>query len=170
MKKLIAFIGYSGSGKDYEAKEKFPFYKRINMSDTAKEIVYSQLGISENELSYEDMKFYTFWLPNAHFTGRMLMNGLTETINKYDEDFWFKIWQNKVINQDSGVVVTDVRYYSSLKYLFHSEFDTTIYFADYKSYRYNPQNGITEKLITDIKESINPIHLQDITEYIKTLI
>lgn len=173
-KNIFGFIGYSGSGKDYTAKLICDSVNcvRINMSDVVKEIVYSQLNINENDLDYETLKQTSFWLPNGNFTGRNLMNGLTETIIKYDPEFWFKIWQKKVLECDfDNIVVTDIRYFPSLKYLFHSDFNTTITFTNYVSDRYKRQDGKTEELVDKIiANNENIKHLADITEYIKGLL
>jgi hypothetical protein len=168
MKKVIAFIGYSGSGKDFEARKYLQQdFEKIRMSQAVQDIVYKQLGINEQELEYQDLKNNMFWLPNTYFTGRDLMNGLTEGINEIDPTFWFRIWREKVIKSKCNVVVTDVRYVQSVSFLFHPTFETKIYFCNYKSNRYKIQNNVTEEMITDIlklKPDLN--HLDDITELV----
>ena len=94
---VIAFIGYGGSGKDYEARKYVDQgYARIRMSHAVQEIMYSMLN--NVGIDYETIKTTSFYntINRNSFTGKHLMNGLTETIIKYDPEFWFKIWQQKV--------------------------------------------------------------------------
>jgi hypothetical protein len=183
--KLVSFIGFSGSGKSYEANKLIEQgYVEVRMSERVQEIVAKQLGQHDEMLKdcnkwWDKIKFQKFVYQNIVTTPKLMINKLTESVNEIDLTFWFRDWEyrvNEVINyydeiekELPGIVVTDSRYYSSLPFLFRDYFDTKVIFTDYISDRYSPQDGITENLITYLITNHQLKHLDDITSIIHSV-
>ena len=185
--KLIAYMGCSKSGKDYEAKKLLSTgkYIQMNMADSVKEIVYNQINYTPaNHDEYETLKETSFWNnEDRTFTGRDLIKNLTNEINKIDPNFWFEIWKKKIeqIVEDykyyhkfEGIVVTDIRYIQSMKYFFGVENLTKkVFFCNYKSDRYKLHEDESEDLIRKIINDLDVDYITkpiDITNYCRDLI
>jgi len=91
---------------------------------------------------------------------------------KANPDFWFEEWSKKVklaLAEGKNVVLTDMRYESSVKYLLDIasiEVDCKIIFCNYRSTKYSLQEGLTEKMIGSILNELGDIpHFTDITNY-----
>ena len=176
---LISFVGPVGSGKDFEAQKYLEKgYVQIGMADLVREIVWKQIGwFPKNLAQYEAFKTTIFIGARTesylgHFTGRDLLNGLTNEIIKVNPDFWFEEWSKKVklaLAEGKNVVLTDMRYESSVKYLLDiasAEVNCKIIFCNYKSEKYSLQEGLTEKMIGGILNELGDIpHFTDITSY-----
>jgi hypothetical protein len=184
MKRVISLIGCKGSGKDFTAQQYLDTgYVQIGMADLVREIVWAQLGWEPTDFaSYENFKttvfestvFESLGESKIKTTGRDLLNGLTNKVIEASPDFWFEAWFGKVrkaLEGGKNVVLTDMRYYPSVKYLkdvVHLEAEYKVIFCNYKSEKYGLQIGETEKMISDIMtEYPNIEHLEDVTNFFK---
>lgn len=122
MSKLIGIMGLKGSGKDTIAKMLPVEWKRMAFADTLKDIVSILFGW-DRELIEGDSEYSRKWreevneywakeLCNKNFTPRMALQVLGTDIfrNNFDRDIWVKVLKRKIINSNSDIVVTDVRF------------------------------------------------------------
>lgn len=148
MRKIIAFAGVQGSGKDYRCQQlvKQGNYVKMAFGDALRKILFITLGIpyETGMENYEELK------KTPLFNGQTLRNMLehlgTEGIRKYDNDFWVKclIKDIATIPEDMNICISDLRFYNEYKYL--KEYCDTngvefeFIFCDYHSDRYVANN------------------------------
>ena len=122
MSKLIGIMGLKGSGKNTIAKMLPVKWKRMAFADTLKDIVSILFGwdrdLIEGDTEYsrkwreEVNEYWAKELGNKDFTPRMALQVLGTDVfrNNFDRDIWVKVLKRKIINSNSDVVVTDVRF------------------------------------------------------------
>lgn len=131
-KHLIVFIGLKTTGKDYSSK---PYiekgFKKIALADSLRSMLWNILGYEPNtSFTYDDMKktcltaekevkLFKF-IPsykdvNITSFRKMLQNLGSTMKSMFGEDYWVKVWYNKVIEADCNVVCTDVRFPNEIK-------------------------------------------------------
>lgn len=122
MSKLIGIMGLKGSGKDTVAKMLPVSWHRMAFADTLKDItsiLFSwDRGMLEGKTDASREwreEVSTYWskeLGIKNFTPRMALQVLgTEVFrNQFHEDIWVKVLKNKIINTNSDIVITDVRF------------------------------------------------------------
>ena len=122
MSKLIGIMGLKGHGKDTVAKMLPVEWKRMAFADTLKDITSILFGwdrdLIEGDSEYsrkwreEVNEYWAKELGNKNFTPRMALQVLGTDVfrNNFDRDIWVKVLKRKIINSNSDVVVTDVRF------------------------------------------------------------
>lgn len=143
-RKIIAFAGRAGSGKNYQCAllEKNSGFKVMAFADALRKIMFVTLGIS-----YEyGMQHYDELKKTPLFNGQTLRDMLqhlgTEGIRKYDNDFWCKCLIKDIndLPETQDVCVSDLRFYNEYEYLknYADEhgYEFELRFCDYHSDRY----------------------------------
>ena len=122
MSKLIGIMGLKSSGKNTVAKMLPVEWKRMAFADTLKDITAILFGwdrdLIEGDSEYsrkwreEVNEYWAKELGNKNFTPRMALQVLGTDVfrNNFDRDIWVKVLKRKIINSNSDVVVTDVRF------------------------------------------------------------
>ena len=122
MSKLIGIMGLKSSGKNTVAKMLPVEWKRMAFADTLKDITSILFGwdrdLIEGDSEYsrkwreEVNEYWAKELGNKNFTPRMALQVLGTDVfwNNFDRDIWVKVLKRKIINSNSDVVVTDVRF------------------------------------------------------------
>lgn len=122
MSKLIGIMGLKGSGKDTVAKMLPISWHRMAFADTLKDITSILFGwdrgmlegSSESSREWRE-KVSTYWskeLGIKDFTPRMALQLLGTDVFRehFHQDIWVKVLKNRIINTNSDVVITDVRF------------------------------------------------------------
>ena len=152
MKKIIAFCGVIGSGKDYQAGNFVSKgYKLINFAEPLKQILFKTLKIKNyNHNNYELFKD-SFWNPIGSFlpvNGRDLLQLGNHARHILDENIWVNAWE-KSIKNESEIVVSDCRYLNEAKKVI--SLGGEIYFCNYKSIKYNSKTKFeSERMAQDL--------------------
>lgn len=156
-RKIIAFTGLAGSGKNYRCDQlvKSGTYKSMAFADALRKVAFASLGIDFER----GMKQYE-WLkehpcirvvmedgnaPMINFRKFLEYLG-TEGIRRYDKDFWAKSLIKDIdeLPEDINVCISDLRFHNEYKYL--KEYADThacefeFVFCDYHSDRYQENN------------------------------
>lgn len=156
-RKIIAFAGVQGSGKDYRCQQllKQGNYKKMAFADALRKIAFTSLGVSLDKGSnnYEWMKAHncintTFEdSTNVTINFRKFLEYMgTEGIRSYDNDFWCKCLVKDIDDTDENlnICISDLRFYNEYKYLKEycdkKGYEFSFVFCDYHSDRYDPFN------------------------------
>ena len=176
VRKIIAFAGFQGSGKDYRCQQlvKQGNYKQLAFADALRDIAFSSLSINKEigQKYYEDLKaFNCIEVMVCDHEQRTLQQHIqmnfrqfleymgTEGIRKYDKDFWARALVStiKELPEDINVCVSDLRFHNEYKFLkeyadsHDCEFE--FIFCDYHSDRYEENNGhASARLAAFLKE------------------
>jgi hypothetical protein len=166
MKKIIAFCGVIGSGKDYEANKYIQDgYKLINFADALKKILFKTLKIKNIDHQKYELFKDSHWNPVGMFpsvTGRDLLQLGNYARHIIDEDIWINAWE-KSIQNESLIVTSDCRYLNEAKKII--SLGGEIFFCNYKSLKYNSKTHFeSEKLSQDLLKN-NFQHGENITQY-----
>lgn len=156
-KKIVAFAGLEGSGKNYRCDQlvKQGNYKCMAFADALRRVAFASLG-----LAVEDYMPQYEWLKANPCITIQLEDGSSKTINfrkyleymgtegirYYDKDFWAKglIKDIDETPDEINICVSDLRFHNEYKYLKEYaeehgyEFD--FIFCDYHSDRYKENN------------------------------
>ena len=163
VRKIIAFAGFQGSGKDYRCQQlvKQGNYKQLAFADALRDIAFSSLNINKEigHKYYEDLKAFNCievmvcdreqrtLQQHIQMNFRQFLEYMgTEGIRKYDKDFWARALVNTVneLPEDVNVCVSDLRFHNEYKFLKEyadshgCEFE--FIFCDYHSNRYEENN------------------------------
>ncbi len=152
MKKIIAFVGHHGSGKDYRCKQLVAEgYKKLAFADPLRAIFFCMLGLSveEGNKRYDELrKTVIFKDGDRSVTGKFMIERLgTEGIRKYDKDFLIKCLLREIESLPDGVnvCISDLRVpaeYRALKsFTDRCHMDFEVIFCDYRSERYDASSG-----------------------------
>ena len=147
-KKLIAYIGVIGSGKDYnsdkridELEESGENVKKIGFSDAVREATFKLFNINPaNEKDYELFKKQKFTMEgycNSVYdlrrvqlgTGREMLQRVGTDVfrNMIDDDVWVNLWMKKVEEsffENDSIIVHDIRYENETLFLSRQYFVT----------------------------------------------
>ena len=145
MRKIRAFCGKAGSGKDYSAQRLMMTkgFKKAAFADALREIAFNIIGISfeEGMEKYDELKQTS--LINS-LTFRNILENLGSSVRKYDKDFWAKTVLKVIDSCVDNICISDLRYtneYWVLKdYADKHNIDFKLVFCDYKSNRYQEEN------------------------------
>ena len=148
-RKVIAFAGKAGSGKDYRCSVlvKNHGYVKMAFADALRRVAFATLGMDYNEGmdKYEELKRTKIF---GDLTFRNILENLgTEGIRKYDNDFWVKCLINDMEkeNADKDICISDLRFvneYDKLKkYCDERGYSFELVFCDYHSERYEEVNN-----------------------------
>jgi hypothetical protein len=145
MRKIRAFCGFQGSGKDYSAQRLMMTkgFKRAAFADALREIAFHIIGVpfEEGMTKYDELKQTD--LING-LTFRNILENLGSAVRKYDEDFWARTVLKAINNCVDNICISDLRYpneYWVLKeYAEKNNIDFKLVFCDYKSERYVEDN------------------------------
>ena len=144
-RKVIAFCGKAGSGKDYSAQRLMMTrgFKRAAFADTLRDVAFQVIGMSfeDGMKQYDELKQTE--LING-LTFRNILENLGSGIRKYDKDFWAKGVLKVIDNCVDNICISDLRYpneYWVLKdYCDKHGIIFKLVFCDYKSVRYEDNN------------------------------
>ena len=156
-RKITAFAGVQGSGKDYRCQQllKQGNYKKMAFADALRKIAFTSLGIKVDKglENYEWMKangcVRTIFEDGSDVTinfRKFLEFMGTEGIRSYDNDFWCKCLIKDIDNTDEklNICISDLRFYNEYKYLKEycdkKGYEFSFIFCDYHSDRYDPFN------------------------------
>lgn len=145
MRKIIAFCGYQGSGKDYSAQRLMTTkgFKKVSFADALRDIAFSIIGIpfEEGMQKYDELKQTD--LING-LTFRNILENLGASVRKYDQDFWAKTILKEIKSCVDNICISDLRYpneYWVLKnYSEENNIKFKLVFCDYCSSRYVDNN------------------------------
>ena len=145
MRKIVAFAGVQGSGKDYRCQQllKQGNYKKMAFADALRKIMFLTLGIpfEQGMEHYEELKETPLY--NGQNLRQMLEHLGTEGIRSYDNDFWCKCLIKDIdeASEDLNICISDLRFYNEYKYLKEycdkKGYEFSFIFCDYHSDRYN---------------------------------
>ena len=144
-RKVIAFCGKAGSGKDYSAQRLMLTrgFKHAAFADTLRDVAFHVIGMNfeEGMERYDELKQTE--LING-LTFRNILENLGSGIRKYDKDFWAKGVLKVISNCVDNICISDLRYpneYWVLKdYCDKNGISFKLVFCDYKSSRYEENN------------------------------
>ena len=156
-RKIMAFAGVQGSGKDYHCQQllKQGNYKKMAFADALRKIAFTSLGIKVDKglENYEWMKangcVRTIFEDGSDVTinfRKFLEFMGTEGIRSYDNDFWCKCLIKDIDNTDEklNICISDLRFYNEYRYLKEycdkKGYEFSFIFCDYHSDRYDPFN------------------------------
>jgi len=163
MKKIVAFIGVIGSGKDYNSKlclKNNQGSKKLGFSDGVREFTWNILGWSpKNNEEYEYFKDNPVmnlstqdWIAVKSLKGRQILENVADQMRRYDPEFWGKYWlqsAKRVLTETDLLVVPDCRHHEEAEKIItlatHLGIDYQFYFCNYKSERYEIRNHSSEK-------------------------
>ena len=147
-RKIMAFAGKAGSGKDFRCQQllKQGNYKRMAFADALRKIMFLTLGIpfGQGMEHYEELKKTPLY--NGQNLRQMLEHLGTEGIRHYDNDFWCKclIKDLDEVPEDLNICISDLRFYNEYKYLKEycdkKGYEFSFIFCDYRSERYQEFN------------------------------
>lgn len=127
MSKLIGIMGLKGSGKDTIAKMLPLEWNRMAFADTLKDITSILFGWDRGMLEgstessrkwrEEVSEYWAKELGNKKFTPRLALQTLGTDVFRehFDRDIWVKVLKHRIINSNSDIVVTDVRFPNEAK-------------------------------------------------------
>ncbi len=174
-KEIIAFIGFSGSGKDYESDKLIHEhnFKRIGFSDGVREATFKRYNMHP---SYGDE--YDIWKQNVVLTedgvpqtGRDLLIKVGEGLRNANPLIWSNTWYNTCVEkQPNRIVVNDCRFLHEASALIYFAgnygYKFTFIYCSYNSERYVQTNDDTDTFADLFKQES---HLANITNSIITL-
>lgn len=190
MRKIVAFAGRAGSGKDYHCQqlEKQGNYKKMAFADALRKIAFTTLGIEYDVgmKNYDYLKAnpcITVALPsgNCSINFRKYLEYLgTEGIRSYDKDFWAKalIKDIEEVPEEMNICVSDLRFHNEYKALKeYSEehgYEFELIFCDYHSDRYQEYNAHASARLAEFLKEIgyedgDLIKHEDMQHYIEAL-
>lgn len=145
MRKVIAFCGVEGSGKDYSCQRLLMTkgFEKAAFADCLRDIAFKTLGIPYNEgmLHYEELKKKKLY---GDLTFRNILENLGSAVRDYDRDFWARTILTKIQNSTKNICISDLRYpneYRVLKnYCDKNGIDFKLVFTDFHSEKYKDDN------------------------------
>ena len=159
MKKIVAFCGVIGSGKDHNANNYVSNgYIHINFAEPLKQIIFQTLKIKINNHNVYELFKDNYWNPVTKifpsFNGRQFLQLGNVARQILGENVWVDAWE-KSIKNESEIVVSDCRYLNEAKKIV--SLGGEIYFCNYKSIKYNSKTNFeSEKMAQDlIKQGFN---------------
>lgn len=146
MRKVIAFCGKAGSGKDYSASRLFKTmgFKVVAYADALRDVAFSIIGLPfETGMKCYDKLKQTELINGQTF--RNMLENLGSGVRKYDEDFWARTVLKHIKDSQDNIAISDLRYaneYSIIKeYCEKNNIDFKLVFCNYKSERYQEENS-----------------------------
>lgn len=148
MKKIKAFVGVIGSGKDYQCKLlEQKGYKRIAFADSLRELTWRIFNWRpQNELEYDEFKKQLFCAPGyPSVSGREFLQRLgTDGRNIIGDDIWLNALKKTIDNSpEECFCISDLRFqneFDFIKSLDNNGYSVEIIFTNYRSERYDDKN------------------------------
>lgn len=153
-RKIVAFVGRAGSGKDYQCSlltEKG--YRKVAFADALRDIAFSCFDIPYEfgMQRYEEMKakedcIKVLTEDSLHeLNFRQFLEYLgTQGIRKYDNDFWCNCLIKTLKETTDNICISDMRFineYDKLKqFAEENDYELKVIFCDYPSGRYQTNN------------------------------
>lgn len=181
-RKIVAFAGMAGSGKDYRCQQlvKQGNYKSMAFADALRKIAFNTLGYSYKY----GMEHYDELKANPIVNGlnfRQILEKLgTEGIRAYDKDFWVKCLLHDIeeVPEELNICVSDLRFHNEYKMLkdYAEEhcYDFEFIFCDYHSDRYQAFNPHASARLAQFLKEVgyqdgDYIKAEDMQHYISAL-
>lgn len=182
-KKIVAFIGRAGSGKDFQCNilEKHG-YKKLAFADALRDIAFTSLGLKNDEdpeyysqhyewyKAHDCITIYDHNSDGRDMNFRRFLELLgTQGIRKYDPDFWCRCLTNVIkIHNYNKICVSDMRflneYYWLQQFAVQHGYEFEVIFCDYKSDRYQKDNPHQSAKMGNYFATHGYVDLQPITE------
>lgn len=175
MKKVIAFIGFEGSGKDYQTNKilQDKSYTRIGMSDAIREKAFKSCGIKPiYGKEYEKWKIS----PLHGFTGktgRDLLLKIGEMQRKINPYVWSEKWlksANKLF--PNNIVVNDCRFWHEVRSILNlsliNGYEVIFIYCNYQGEKFRVSKEKPDQLAYFFHEN-NFTNNYDITEIVKVM-
>lgn len=175
MKKIIAFIGFEGSGKDYQTAKELKKNKnssRIGFSDGVRRATFKYCGCSPKYGDeYEEWKITN--IPRFNKTGRQMLLLIGEGLRLRDPHVWSTEWLFQATWSPSDVIiVNDCRFtHEALAIIdiakqFGAEYE--FIHCNYQSGRFKVSNDNCDKLAMHFHNNYFG-HLKNITKGVEIL-
>lgn len=196
-RKIVAFAGRQGSGKDYRCQQlvKQGNFKQMAFADALRDIAFSSLGIDKEigKAHYDDLKAINcievmvqdknqeHLYQHIQMNFRKFLEFLgTEGIRKYDKDFWARALITTIdkLPEDINVCISDLRFHNEYKFVKEyadehgCEFE--FIFCDYHSDRYQEYNPHASARLAEFLKEVgyedgDHIKAEDMQHYIEAL-
>lgn len=159
MRKVIAFCGKAGSGKDYSAQRLFRTmgFKTVAYADALRDIAFEIIGVPFDI----GMKCYDRLKQTELINGltfRNILENLGSGVRKYDKDFWARTVLKYIKETQDNVAISDLRYSNEYfivkEYCDDNNIDFKLVFCDYKSERYQEENPHESAKLADYLQKL----------------
>ena len=182
VRKIVAFAGRAGSGKDYHCQQlvKQGNYKQMAFANALRKILFLTLGMSfeEGMEKYEELKKTPIF--NGQTLRHMLEHLGTEGIRAYDNDFWAKCLIKDIdkVPEELNICVSDLRFHNEYKalknYCDEHGYEFEFIFCDYHSDRYQEYNPHASARLAEFLKEVgyedgDHIKPEDMQHYIEAL-
>lgn len=126
-KDVVCMLGLFGSGKNYQAQKFIQAgYKEIAFADPLRKTLYNILGYTPEDYDlfkkstlYAEVQRRIFKYKKRVTTGRTMLQNLGTVFKQlWGEGFWAKQWYKSVLECDTNVVCSDVRFPIEIKKAF----------------------------------------------------
>mgnify|MGYP003629538854 FL=1 len=175
IKRITAFIGFEGSGKDFSTNQLLNYIQgsiRIGMSDGIRKEAFEQMGI-EPIYGTEYEKWKTELCGYDGFTGRDLLKEIGEGRRKDNPYVWSEKWFETCLElKPKDIIVNDCRFWHEVRAIirFATEYGYKFDFVycQYPSERLRVSNEKQDMLAYKF-HLLNAIHYSVITPQIKEM-
>lgn len=180
MRKIIAFTGRAGSGKDYQCNLLVDKgYKKLAFADALRKIACATLNLSYDESMkiYDSLKtqdcVVVYPNPNKskciYLNFRQILENLgTQGIRHYDNDFWARCLVKEIDESTEDICISDLRFINEYnyikKYCEHKNYEFKLIYCDYHSNRYQYINPHESAKLSNILFELKYNDLSEITE------
>ena len=144
-RKIRAFCGNEGSGKDYSCTRLIETmgFQKVAFADPLRDIAFQVIGIPFEKGMKHYRKLKQTPLIND-LTFRNMLENLGAAVRKYDEDFWAKAALKVIKDSPKNICLSDLRYYNEYailkKFADENDIDFKLTFCDYHSEFYKEDN------------------------------
>lgn len=175
-KLIVAHIGFSGSGKDYESDilSREQGFTRIGFSDGVRNATFAYYNTyPKYGIEYDNWKKNIVHVSpeGIEQTGRDLLIKIGESYRAENPLVWSNTWYNSCVKGDyKNIVVNDCRFLHEaaaiIQYAINYNYKIKFIYCNYKSERYNQSNNDTDTFAALFKHEK---HLNNITNLILNL-
>lgn len=164
--KVIAFLGFQGSGKDYQCYKLVKCgYKKLAFADPLRKLACKVIGLDFDKAmeQYDELKKTE--LING-YTFRNILEQLGEGVREIDPSFWIKAVINDIRGSIKNVCISDMRYPNEFleihDYCKEHKIEFHAYLCDYHSDRYDANNPHSSAQLANYL--VNTLHKKDMEE------
>ena len=109
-RKVIAFLGFQGSGKDYQCSKLVKCgYRKLAFADPLRKLACKVIGLDFSKAmeQYEELKKTE--LING-YTFRNILEQLGEGVRDIESNFWIKAVTKEIQGSTKDICISDMRY------------------------------------------------------------
>lgn len=165
-KKVIAFLGKAGSGKNYQCSKLIKCgYRKLSFADPLRKLACKVIGLDFDKAmeQYDELKKTK--LIND-YTFRNILEQLGEGVRDIEPNFWVKAVIDEIRGSIKDICIDDVRYpneYIELHdYCQEHGLEFHAYLCDYHSDRYDANNPHSSAQLANYL--VDVLHKQDMEE------